>query len=71
MRKILAIGFGLTIAFGLVGCAVVPIDAGYYEPPVTVVAPTPRYYVAPPPRYYVFPARPYHGHRHWDDDRRW
>lgn len=68
MRKNLKISLGLIVALGSVGCAVVPVDDGYYASQVTVVAPAPRYYVAPPPRYYVAPGRPYrhrdHGGRH-------
>ncbi|MFT3848190.1 MAG: hypothetical protein QM739_05785 [Propionivibrio sp.] len=72
MRPILTISLGLTFALGFAGCAVVPIDDGYYAPPpVTVVAPVPRYYAAPPPRYYVVPGRPYRHYYHDDGNRRW
>lgn len=71
MRKIIKLSLGLIVAFGAVGCAVVPVDDGYYAPQVTVVAPAPRYYVAPPPpRYYVVPGRPHYRH-HGGEHRRW
>jgi len=71
MRQILKVSLVLMFALSSVGCAVVPVDDGYYASQVTVVAPTPRYYVAPPPRYYVVPGRPYRHYYHGDRHDRW